>query len=66
MLNNAFSQQSPSIPSTTADPNLMDLRVGGKYRLGKKIGSGSFGGSFHRFYQTSFDLARLTHTLNLR
>ena len=24
----------------------LDLRVGGKYRLGKKIGSGSFGGHF--------------------
>lgn len=23
----------------------LDLRVGGKYRLGKKIGSGSFGAS---------------------
>ena len=25
--------------------NRIDLRVGGKYRLGKKIGSGSFGES---------------------
>lgn len=32
--------------NTMSDPNnhtKLDLRVGGKYRLGKKIGSGSFG-----------------------
>jgi casein kinase I homolog HRR25 len=29
----------------TSSANRIDLRVGGKYRLGKKIGSGSFGGS---------------------
>ena len=32
--------------------NRIDLRVGGKYRLGKKIGSGSFGGSPNRYYIT--------------
>ncbi|KAB5592173.1 CK1/CK1/CK1-D protein kinase [Ceratobasidium theobromae] len=42
------NEQPPELP-TTADLNpsssssRMDLRVGGKYRLGKKIGSGSFG-----------------------
>lgn len=28
----------------------MDLRAGGKYRLGKKIGSGSFGAWQHVFF----------------
>jgi hypothetical protein len=32
-------------PSKQLSSNMtsMDLRVGGKYRIGKKIGSGSFG-----------------------
>ncbi|CAE6413366.1 unnamed protein product [Rhizoctonia solani] len=38
----------PQLPTTadinpSASSSRMDLRVGGKYRLGKKIGSGSFG-----------------------
>lgn len=32
-----------------ATSHRLDLRVGGKYRLGKKIGSGSFGKSYHLF-----------------
>ncbi|KAF8711933.1 kinase-like protein, partial [Rhizoctonia solani] len=40
--------QPPQLPTTadinpSASSSRMDLRVGGKYRLGKKIGSGSFG-----------------------
>jgi serine/threonine protein kinase len=29
--------------STNPPPHLSDIRVGGKYRFGRKIGSGSFG-----------------------
>lgn len=32
----------------------LDLRVGGKYRLGKKIGSGSFGMSFYQIFWHKF------------
>lgn len=33
---------SPSLLDLTANPQ-QDLRVGNKYRIGRKIGSGSFG-----------------------
>ncbi len=33
-----------------SSPHRLDLRVGGKYRLGKKIGSGSFGMSISLHY----------------
>lgn len=38
----------PTTAESTAN-NRMDLRVGGKYRLGKKIGSGSFGTSYNLY-----------------
>lgn len=40
-----LSRPMPHSGNTTADGSdgKMDLRVGGKYRIGKKIGSGSFG-----------------------
>ncbi|CAE6495802.1 unnamed protein product, partial [Rhizoctonia solani] len=42
------ARNPPQLPTTadinpSASSSRMDLRVGGKYRLGKKIGSGSFG-----------------------
>lgn len=57
------NEQPPELP-TTADLNpsssssRMDLRVGGKYRLGKKIGSGSFGES-SRLLMASADVAQV-------
>ena len=33
----------PFFPQMSAPSNLADIRVGGKYRFGRKIGSGSFG-----------------------
>ena len=44
-----FSPDRHSMADTSS--HRLDLRVGGKYRLGKKIGSGSFGG--YRFLQDS-------------
>jgi hypothetical protein len=34
---------SPIMQQTAAPSHLADIRVGGKYRFGRKIGSGSFG-----------------------
>ena len=38
-------RQLPHIDTQQHTAAIMDLRVGGKYRIGKKIGSGSFGES---------------------
>jgi hypothetical protein len=43
-------QFSPLSFMADSSSHRLDLRVGGKYRLGKKIGSGSFGTLYRAFF----------------
>lgn len=53
-----YTLAPPTLPTTAeqSTSNKMDLRVGGKYRLGKKIGSGSFGAPTYCFFFVGFAL----------